>query len=71
MSLDERVVFAVVLVSGIILPGVADYALSAAGFDTLGMVVWAGGYLAMILYLWYRWIRPLDLTGPAGEGAVP
>ena len=67
MSLDERVVFAVVLATGVILPGVADYVLSTAGFDTLGMVVWAVGYLLMVLYLWYRWVRPLDLSGPAGE----
>lgn len=67
MSLDERVLFAAVLLAGVILPGVADYLLSMAGFGTIGMVVWAVGYLAMILAIWYRWIRPLDLTGPAGE----
>lgn len=67
MTLDERVLFAIVLTAGVIFPGVADYVLSMAGFDTLGMVVWAVGYLAMILGVWYRWVRPLDLTGPAGE----
>jgi len=65
VTLDERVLFGIVLAAGVFVPGVADYALSTAGFDTAGMVVWAVGYLTMAAVVWYRWVRPLDLTGPA------
>lgn len=64
MTLDERALFGLVLAVGVIVPGGADYALSAVGYDTAGMVVWAVGYLAMVLVVWYRWIRPLEFTGP-------
>lgn len=67
MNIDERVLFGVVLATGVVVPGAADYALSMAGYDTLGMVVWAGGYFAMVLAVWYRWIRPIDFTGPVEE----
>ncbi len=64
MTLDERVAFGLVLAAGVIIPGFVVYVLSAIGYDTLGTVVWVVGYLTMALFVWYRWIRPLDLTGP-------
>lgn len=60
MNIDERLLFAVVLAVGVVLPGGADYAFSALGFGTVGMVVWGLGYLGMVLFVWYRWVRPLD-----------
>lgn len=64
MTLDERVMLGAVLVVGVVVPGGANYALSAIGFDTAGTVVWAVGYITMVLVVWYRWIRPLDFSGP-------
>lgn len=58
---------ALVLATGVVVPGFADYALSTAGYPSVGMVVWAVGYVLMALVVWYRWIRPLDLAGPSGE----
>jgi hypothetical protein len=66
MTLDERVLLGVVLAAGVVVPGIADFALSNAGFDTAGTVAWAVGYLSMALVVWYRWLRPLDFSGPAG-----
>jgi hypothetical protein len=60
MNVDDRLLFAAVLAAGVIIPGAADYALAAFGFDTVGMVVWGLGYFGMILFIWYRWVRPLD-----------
>ncbi len=68
MNIDERLLFAVVLAAGVVLPGGADYALSALGFETVGMVVWGVGYLGMALFVWYRWIRPLDF-GARSDGS--
>lgn len=64
--MDERVVLGLVIAAGVILPGVANYALDAAGASTAGAVVWAVGYGSMALVVWYGWIRPLELTGPDG-----
>ena len=61
-----RSLFAALLVTGIVLPGVLNYFLTRANYDTLGTVVWVVGYLTMVGAIWYGWIRPLDLTGPDG-----
>lgn len=66
MRLAERTKLGFTLAAGVIVPGLADYALSAAGYPSMGTVVWVVGYLTMALVVWYRWLRPIDLTGPAG-----
>ena len=66
MTVDERVLLGAVLAVGVVVPGVTNYAFTAAGYDTVGTVIWAVGYLAMVLVVWYRWVRPLALSGPAG-----
>ncbi|WP_101294640.1 hypothetical protein [Halegenticoccus soli] len=58
---------AAVLVVGVVGSGLAKWALDAAGYDTLGSVVFVMGYTAMILTVWFGWIRPLDITGPSSE----
>jgi hypothetical protein len=63
-GLSEKAKFALLLSAGVVLPGLANYALSAVGYSTLGSVVWALGYAGAILLIWYVWVRPLDLTGP-------
>jgi hypothetical protein len=55
---------AVVLV-GIVGSGLARRLLGLAGYSTLGRVVFVLGYATMVFVVWYGWIRPLDLTGPA------
>lgn len=64
-GLSEKAKFALVLSSGVVFPGLANYALGAAGYSTLGSLVWVLGYVGAVLILWYIWVRPLDLTGPA------
>jgi hypothetical protein len=64
--MDSRVALGLVVAAGVVLPGVANYFLHQAGFETAGAVVWAVGYASMALVVWYGWIRPLDLTGPDG-----
>ncbi len=65
MALSGKAAFVLVLVTGIVVPGVMNYVLSVAlGQPTLGRIVWALGYTLMIAVLWYGWLRPLDLTGP-------
>ena len=66
MALSRKAQFALTLVAAILVPGLADYALAAAGYKTLAGIVWTGGYGFGIIAIWYLWIRPLDLTGPDG-----
>lgn len=61
---DDRLQFAALLGGGVVVWGLVDYALSQAGYSTVGAVVWAIGYLTTMLLIWYIWVRPLDLTGP-------
>lgn len=61
---DERVLIGVTVAAGVIVPGVAKYALTAAGYGVLGTLAWAWGFSAIVVLFWHRWIRALDLTGP-------
>lgn len=61
---SEKTAFAAVLASGVVIPGLAMYFLTAAGYSTLGSLVWALGFGTMVLVIWYVWLRPLDITGP-------
>ncbi|MFC3477376.1 hypothetical protein [Halobacterium litoreum] len=63
--MDSRVKLGLVLAAGVVLPGVANHLLYQSGRPTAGAVVWATGYAAMVLVVWYNWLRPLDL-GPSG-----
>ncbi|POG55740.1 hypothetical protein C5B90_11095 [Haloferax sp. Atlit-12N] len=60
-----NLLLAAVVTLGIVLPGVARRLLGEAGYNDLGMVVFVVGYAGMVLVVWYGWIRPLDITGPA------
>lgn len=61
---SRRLQLALLVTAGIVGPGLADYALTRAGYGALGTAVWVTGYLGMVLLVWYWWLRPLDLTGP-------
>lgn len=62
--------FLVVLAVGVALSGVANFALSQAGYGALGTYVWAIGYAGTVLLLFVLFLRPLDITGPDGESAT-
>jgi hypothetical protein len=61
---DDRIQFAALLGGGVVISGLADFALARAGYTDLGALVWAAGYLTTMALIWYIWVRPLDLTGP-------
>jgi hypothetical protein len=63
MGDNEKLRFGAALALGVALPGLAHYALSAAGYGTLGSLVWASGYVTAVVAIWFIWIRPLDLRG--------
>jgi hypothetical protein len=60
----DNLLLAVVIVTGVVLPGLARRFLGEAGYAGVGTVVFVLGYAGMIFLVWYGWIRPLELTGP-------
>jgi len=61
--MNDKVLFALVLTGGIVGAGVLDFAFSALGYESVGMLVWALGYAGTVLLVWAIWFRPLDLDG--------
>lgn len=63
----------VVIVAGVVLPGVTRNLLSGDDLQSqalfhllghginVGMLVWLVGYGSMVFIVWYGWIRPLDI----------
>lgn len=63
----DRVLLVAILVLGIAGTGIARRFLGEAGYNGLGRLVFVVGYAGMVFLVWYGWIRPLDITGPAGR----
>lgn len=65
VTLSGKSAFVLVLVTGVVVPGVMNYVFSVMlGQQMLGRVVWTLGFGMMILVIWYGWLRPLDFKGP-------
>lgn len=60
----SKLTFIAVLVIGIVVPGLARWALGNAGYPTVGAFVFVTGYATMVFVLWFGWVRPMDITGP-------
>lgn len=67
MSMSDQSLLALLMVTGVVVPGVLSYFVGKAGYPTLGSFVWFTGFATMVLLVWYLFIRPLDLTGPAAD----
>jgi hypothetical protein len=63
-GLGTRGGFVLVVLVGVLVPGVTNHVLSQSGYHTLGSAVWAVGYATMAVVLYVGWVRPLELTGP-------
>ena len=66
MNRNEIVVLGLTVAAVIIVPGLANGLLSQWGYPWVGSAVWAMGYGLGVVFIWYEWIRPLDITGPKG-----
>ncbi|WP_439027451.1 hypothetical protein [Haloarchaeobius sp. DT45] len=61
---EETVLAGLTIAFGVIVPGILKYLLTAAGYPFVGTLAWACGFGCVALAFWFRWIRPLDITGP-------
>lgn len=66
MNRNDALVLGATIAAVVIVPGLANGLLSQAGYPLVGSTVWALGYGLGVIGIWYVWIRPLDITGPAG-----
>lgn len=57
-----------VLAVGVAASGVADFALTQAGYPNLATLVWAAGYAGTIIVVWLVWGQHLELVGDTGVG---
>jgi len=68
MNRNDTIVLGLTVAAVVIVPGLANGFLSQLGYPWVGSAVWAMGYGLGVVYIWYEWIRPLDITGPEGVG---
>lgn len=50
----------------VVMPALIARFLTSLGYPSAGSVTWAVGYGAGVVFLWYIWIRPLDISAPEG-----
>jgi len=67
---NDTLVLGLTIAAVVIVPGLANGFLSRAGYPWVGSAVWALGYGLGVVYIWYQWIRPLEITGPEGVGGA-
>jgi len=68
MNRNDTIILGLTVAAVVIVPGLANGFLSQLGYPWVGSAVWAMGYGLGVVYIWYEWIRPLDITGPEGVG---
>lgn len=59
----SRLLFVLVLMSGILGTGFLNFVLSQQGASQLADFTWIVGYGSTVFVLWYGWIRPIDFGG--------
>ncbi|EMA01425.1 hypothetical protein SAMN05443574_11268 [Haloarcula vallismortis] len=63
---QDAILLALTVLAAIILPGLANWGFSTLGYPWVGSATWALGYGLGVVFIWYEWVRPLDITGPEG-----
>lgn len=66
-GLSSNVLFILVVLMGLIMPGLLVTLLERTNLSVLADIVWVFGYGTTIFAVWYIWIRPLDLVGPSEQ----
>lgn len=66
MKRHETLALGLTIAAVVIVPGLANGLLSQSGYPLVGSAIWALGYGLGVVYIWYEWIRPLDISGPEG-----
>jgi len=70
-GLSSRQLFVLVVIVGLIGPGLGVYALEQANLSTVADFVWIVGYGTTVLVVWFIWLRPLDFSGSSAQETSP
>lgn len=65
VDLPDWAAAAGLLAAMVALTGVADFALTRAGYDALAALTWAVGYGGAVIVVWAVWLRELEFD-PGG-----
>jgi hypothetical protein len=63
LGLSSRQFAIVVVLVGLIGPGLLVFVLEQANLARAADIVWVVGYGTAILVVWYIWLRPIELVG--------
>lgn len=66
-GLSSKVLFILIVLVGLIMPGLLVTLLERTNLSVLADIVWVFGYGTTIFAVWYIWIRPLELVGPSEQ----
>lgn len=64
-AMNDKLLFVVVVLAGVVVPGLANGLFADLGYPTVGTVVWVGGYVGTAVVLWWLFIRPLEFEAGA------
>lgn len=64
MGRRDKIALGLTLVAVIVIPGLANAALAQIGYESVGSAVWAVGYGSGALFIWYVYVRPLNIRAP-------
>lgn len=56
----------VLLLAGVLLPGLARWWLGTLGYDRVGVAVFVGGYALALALVWRYWLGGVEFVGPDG-----
>lgn len=66
-GLSSKPFFVIVVVVGLIGPGLLVYTLEQANLSGIADLVWFIGYGTTVFVVWYIWLRPVDFVGQAAQ----
>lgn len=66
-GLSSKPFFVLVVVVGLIGPGLLVYILEQANLSGAADLVWFVGYGTTVFVVWFLWLRPVNFTGPTAQ----
>jgi len=66
-GLSSKPFFVLVVVVGLIGPGLLVYTLEQANLSGIADFVWVIGYGTTVFVVWFVWLRPVDFVGQAAQ----
>lgn len=66
-GLSSKAFFVLVVIVGLIGPGLLVYTIEQANLSGVADLVWIIGYGTTVFVVWFVWLRPVDFLGQAAQ----